>query len=189
MKDNILTDSSILTIPSFNLKHDSSDVSFAFRTMEYIFDKTGGQPDIPHRHNYYTVVWARKACGKHFIDYREYNIQPNVVFFVSPGQVHQVVLNSRPQGMAIMFTKEFLIRHDISIDFFSNLGLFFDHPDMPPIHVDNEIANKLDNIGKEVEKVFESDQTYKGDAIGAWLKLFLIECNKVVDITEVSNTQ
>lgn len=168
-------------IPSVNLVHNDEETLFAIRTMEYIWKKTGGKPDKPHRHNYYTILWSKHACGKHHIDYREYKIAPNYVFFVSPGQVHQVVLDKEPQGFVIMFTTQFLLEQNINLNFFSNLGLFHDHPDMPPLPIDDMVSNKLEMIGNEINNIFESKQNYKNESLGAWLKLFMIECNKVTD--------
>jgi len=50
-----------------------------------------GKPDTPHRHNYYTVLLVKKAKGKHIIDFKEYALIGNQVFFVGPEQVHQIV--------------------------------------------------------------------------------------------------
>ena len=189
MNDSLFSDLDKNNIPNIDLMHHEDKVSFAIRTTEYIYDKTEGKPDIPHRHNYYTIIWTKKACGIHNIDYREYKIEPNIVFFVSPGQVHQVIMNIRPEGMVIMFTREFLVKNDINIEFLTNLGLFYDHPEMPPLRVNHSVADKLDSMGREMKKIYDSDDNYKEEAIGAWLKLFLITCNKISDENTNTNTQ
>ena len=189
MKDNVFVDSNKFAIPAFDLMHQNQKVEFAFRTLEFIYDKTNGRADVPHRHNYYTVLWVKEASGNHLIDYRDHALLPNTVFFVSPGQVHQVVATSRPSGVAIMFTCDFLSKNNIDRSFITNLGLFSDFPDTPPIRTNNEANAKLQMITDQISFVFESDQSFKVDAIGAWLKLFLIECNKLVVNTPEKNPQ
>lgn len=189
MKDNVFTDSEKYIIPSFDLMHQNQKVEFAYRTMEYIFDKTGGRADVPHRHNYYTVLWVRQAQGKHIIDYREHNLGPDKVFFVSPGQVHQVITANRPLGAAIMFTCDFLNKNHIDRGFITNLGLFSDFPDTPPIQTNEKANEKLQMITDQIGAAFDSDEHFRADAIGAWLKLFLIECNKLIENRPLQNPQ
>ena len=176
-------------IPSFELEHNEQQVDFAFRTMEEIHVRVGNTPDIPHRHNYFTIMWASKACGQHFIDYKEHLIRPNYIFFVNPGQVHQVITFGEPEGKVIMFTRDFLTQNMISEDFLVNLGLFSDKADTPPIQVNNKAANKLEVIANQIEETFKSNEPFKSDLLGAYLKLFLIECNKYAPVPEINNTQ
>ncbi|MFT3739031.1 MAG: helix-turn-helix domain-containing protein [Breznakibacter sp.] len=189
MKDSVFTDSDKYTIPSFDLMHRSQKVEFAFRTMEYIFDKTQGRADVPHRHNYYTVLWVKRAEGKHIVDYREHDLGSDKVFFVSPGQVHQVITTSRPLGVAIMFTCDFLNKNHINRDFITNLGLFSDFPDTPPIQTNLFVNAKLQMITEQIGVAFESEEHFRSETIGAWLKLFLIECNKLMENRPLQNPQ
>jgi len=176
-------------IPSYELSHEGEKMLFAFRTMEEIFIRTKGKPDTPHRHNYYTVLWARKACGKHFIDYVEYPIKPNQIFFVSPGQVHNVNTDPDPQGIVLMFTREFLLKNYINEDFIINMGLFSDITNIPPLQIDNKGSKRLSEITKNISEAFRENSPFKNDLIGAHLKLFLIECNRYAIKPETENIQ
>ena len=131
------------TIPSLDLTHNNEKVSFAFRTMEDIHERNGNTPDLPHRHEYYTILWAKKVCGQHFIDYIEYPIRPNFIFFVNPGQIHQVITYGNPEGYVIMFTPEFLSQNQISEEFILNLGLFSCSTGTPPLQINDDDAVKL----------------------------------------------
>lgn len=178
MKDNFFYENKKASIPSIDLEHDKEKVSFAFRTMQGIEKNSNGQQDIPHRHNYYTIIWAKKAYGKHYIDYREYDIKPNKVFFVGPGQVHQVLVQKNATGDVILFTREFLNRYYINEDFIHNLGLFSDVPNTPPLSITPEGAEILENITGNISSAMREDAPFKYERIGAYLKLFLIECNR-----------
>jgi len=180
MKDSVFTETEKYVIPSLDLTHQNEKVAFAFRTLEYIYDRTGGKPDVPHRHNYYTVLWTRQACGKHFIDYHEYNMEQDMIFFVTPGQVHQVVTESKPSGFAIMFTCDFLLKNQINHQLINNLGLYAESTGTPPMKVNPFVTNQLEMIVQQMAHCFDNDQPYRQESIGAWLKLFLIECNKLV---------
>jgi len=111
---------------------------FVMKTMEEIDEQLGGISDKPHRHNYYTIIWPTAATGKHVIDFKEYPILPNHVFFVSPEQVHQVVTDPEPKGYVILFTLEFLEKNSIRSDFIANLKLFQKSDETPPLPLTHE---------------------------------------------------
>lgn len=91
-------------IYSMDLLYEGAPMPFVIKTMEEIDDQLGGIADTPHRHNYYTIIWPVEATGKHIIDFREYLILPNHLFFVSPEQVHQIITDPAPTGFVILFT-------------------------------------------------------------------------------------
>jgi AraC-like DNA-binding protein len=157
--------------------------------MEEIHANIGNTPDIPHRHDYYTVLWAKNVCGLHYIDYVEYPIKPKSIFFVNPGQVHQVVTFGKPEGVVIMFTRDFLHQNMISEEFLINLGLFSDSDATPPLEVNDTFSSKLEIIVNNIKQVFRGNNPFRGDLLGAYLKVFLIECNNIAPIPEIENLQ
>jgi AraC family transcriptional activator of pobA len=166
-------------IPTQELTHQNEKVFFAFRTMEENHERTGGKPDVPHRHDFYTIILVKNATGKHFVDYVEYPIKPGVLFFVSPAQVHQVIVEGGvPEGDIIMFNQEFLVRNSIHEDFILNLGLFSCSTGTPPIEVPDSDFGKLMSLSGEINKTFQNNSPYKFETIAAYVQLFLIECNK-----------
>lgn len=180
---------SLKHIPSLELMHNGERVAFALRTMKEVNQHLKNQPDVPHRHNYYTVLWATCTTGTHMIDYKEFPIDPGVVFFVSPGQVHKVITEKEPEGYVLLFTEEFLNHNYIPREFITNLGLFSDMAATPPIQLDQKGTESLLHISKHIEDLFRSKDPYREEAIGAYLKLFLIECNTYVPSNRSENTQ
>jgi len=176
-------------IYSLDLVYNGAPAQFVFKTMEEIDAIAGGIADYPHRHNYYTVIWPFGATGRHVIDFREYQITRDHIFFVSPWQVHQVITDPGPSGYVILFTPEFLERNSIRNDFVSNLRLFRDSDDTPPLPVDSEMASKLKVFADNMKAAFESNDEMYLETAGAYLKLFLIECNGHCSLSPVSNLQ
>lgn len=176
-------------IYSIDLKHNGVSVPYAFRRMEDISAVQGGAADAPHRHNYYTVIWSFTARGKHVIDFREYDLAPDQIFFVSPWQVHQVIADPRPTGVVILFTPEFLQKNSIKEDFISNLRLFRSSDETPPLPVTKEMSERLFEFSEGMRIAFESDDEMKYDTIGAYLKLFLITCNGHCSLHPETNPQ
>ncbi len=172
-----------------DLQYEGAPVPFVIKTMEEIDRALGGIADDPHRHNYYTVIWSFTATGKHIIDFKEYEIQPNHIFFVSPEQVHQIVTDPNPTGYVILFTPEFLAQNSIRSDFISNLKLFQSSDETPPMALNPHMTETLKAFTLQMETAFRSEQELRFESIGAYLKLFLITCNGHCSLTPQNNTQ
>lgn len=165
-------------IPEYTLLVDGKLVDFVFRTTQEIEVRNGGKQDIPHRHNYYTVLFIANGKGKHWIDYTEFDIENKSLFFVSPGQVHQVVAEPGIQGYVLLFTKEFLLQHQISESLITDIGLFSDIYNVPPIMLCGEGYDRMEGFLKQIKVAYQNNDVYSSEAISAWLKLFIIECNR-----------
>jgi len=176
-------------IYSIDLLYNGKPAPFVLKTMEEIDEAAGGIADKPHRHNYYTVIWPFAATGKHVIDFREYPISRNNIFFVSPWQVHQVITDPNPTGYVILFTPEFLEKSSIRNDFILNLRLFRDSDETPPLPVDEKMASRLKVFADNMKSAFESQSEMYLETAGAYLKLFLIECNGHCSLQPGSNLQ
>jgi AraC family transcriptional regulator, transcriptional activator of pobA len=176
-------------IYSLDLIYAGAPASFVMRSMEDIEREQGGFSDDPHRHNFYSVIWSFSATGKHIIDFHEYAIEPRSIFFVSPWQVHQVITNPGPKGLVILFTPEFLQKNSIREDFISNLRLFRDSDETPPLPLNETASLMLMGYADAMNFAFESSDEMKYETIGAYLKLFLIQCNGLCSLFPDNNTQ
>jgi len=176
-------------IYSLDLLYNGAPMPFVIKTMEEVDKQLGGISDDPHRHNYYTVIWPVTATGKHVIDFKEYPILPNHVFFVSPEQVHQIITDPNPTGYVILFTPEFLGKNSIREDFIANLKLFQKSDETPPLPLTERMIDPLKMFAEQMLSAFQSENDMRFETIGAYLKLFLIECNGHCSLFPGSNTQ
>lgn len=146
--------------------------------MEDIHDRNDEVIEHPHRHSYYTVIWCNEGKGTHHIDFQTYPVTDHSLFFVSPDQVHQVKTEGKPNGVVLLFTPMFLDRSGIGSHFISDLNLFRDCGVTPPLKVSPGMGEELQNYIDGMWKSYESNDAFKLDRIGAFLKLFLIRCNE-----------
>lgn len=68
------------------------------------------QVEVPfsHRHFFYAVYWIHQGSGIHVIDFEEYEIKPNRIFFVKPEQIHFLHNDTMMEYSALQFTEEFM---------------------------------------------------------------------------------
>ncbi len=171
------------------LNPENKDASFMVKTMEEVYDDHKGQPDEAHRHDYYVILLIKKGKGLHRIDFKQYSIEGSEVFFVSPGQIHQLIEETRPSGYIITFSKDFILQNGINECFISDINLFRDYESCPSIKVDGETWTKLEQSVDNMLSCLKTDSKFKLEAVSAHLKLFLITCNDANPLTEEMHAQ
>ena len=153
----------------------SPELMFQLQSMRQIYDNAAGQVDVAHRHNYHTALLVEKASGKHLIDYNTYDFGIRQVHLVSPGQVHQVIVDAKPKGHVITFSKAFLISNGISLDFINNINLFNAFGNTQPIGLNSEVFKKLSGFVDMMQDCEGLSSNHKLRALGSLLQLFLIQ--------------
>lgn len=166
------------------VNRDDASVHFRIAKMEDYYELRNGKVDTPHRHNYYTVLLVKKATGKHIIDFKEYDLTNDLVFFVSPGQVHQVIEYEKSFGYILTFSTQFLMHSNIPLSFIEDINLFNDYGLWPPMDLEDNQRVILEKYCEEILSFYHSNIKFKNDAIGASLKLFLIYCNNLCNLSE-----
>lgn len=173
----------------YNPQHANLQSSLHLQRMEDIFAKAKGKTDTPHRHDYYTLIWSQAGEGRHVIDFNEYPLSPNAVFFVSPGQVHQVINLTEPRGWVITFSKAFLQHHHISEEFIERINLFNGFAEQPPLFLSEPTAKKMQAIFEMMEKDYYEPGEHQIGLLSAYLKIFLIHCVNTCDRGEPDPTE
>ena len=156
--------------------------------MEEIYEKHAGKPDEPHRHDFYTILFIKSARGKHIIDFHEFELGYSQAFFISPGQVHQLLEEEKSIGYSMVFSTQFLAENNIPLSFIEDLNLFNDYGMRPPLEIKSEDMSKLEYHCEEMLKFYGSSDKFRMQALGSQLRLFLIYCNSICSIP-IDHTQ
>ncbi|MBZ0242684.1 MAG: AraC family transcriptional regulator [Bacteroidales bacterium] len=166
---------------------EKENLSFGIAKMEDIYTKRKRQVDEPHRHNFYTVLIINKAKGLHIIDFNTYDLANQQLFFVAPGQVHQVIEREKSIGFSMTFSNQFLVENSIPISFIESLNLFQNYGQSPPLMPSKKQFDAIEQYANQIFILFNSDENMKRLSIGAFLKLLLIECNNICAINPIES--
>jgi len=165
----------------------NENVSFGISKMEDIYTMRKGKIDEPHRHNFYTVLIINKATGVHKIDFNSYKLKNKQLYFVAPGQVHQLEEKEKSIGYSITFSTEFLVENSIQLSFIESLSLFNSYGQSPPLMPKDEKFLKVENFAKEIHSLNNGNDLMKEMSIGSFLKLLLIECNNLCSFNPIES--
>jgi len=61
-----------------------------------------------HRHQFYTFILVTSGAGSHDIDFETYDLKPNRLFLIAPGQIHAWNDLKKVSGFVVMFTDTFV---------------------------------------------------------------------------------
>ncbi|WP_420400827.1 helix-turn-helix domain-containing protein [Flagellimonas sp.] len=80
--------------------------NFIIRDIAQLLEKIPMVQEL-HRHDFYFVLALEHASGQHHIDFTPYPVGKHCVFFMRPGQVHDLQLDSGSTGFVLQFTSDF----------------------------------------------------------------------------------
>ena len=92
-------------------KGPTSPGRFTIRKVQDLLDGEDLFQDL-HRHDFFFMLVLEKGNGTHEIDFTPYNILDNTVFFLRPGQVHQLQLKAGSTGYLMEFDTGFYHPND-----------------------------------------------------------------------------
>lgn len=148
----------------------------------------------PHRHDdFYEILFITQGEGVYTIDMQDYVIKPYTIFFVSPGQIHELVLSEDVQGFIFLFTSSFYHFNKtdpyklFELPFFYNLA-----QETPPLYLENEVErqNFIDLFKKAIQENYLKLADNE-EVIRALLDLVLIQSKRIypVHVTEESTNK
>jgi AraC-like DNA-binding protein len=136
---------------------------FALHLQEHLFIRE------PHKHNFYIILIVTQGTGSHTIDFKEFEVKPGTVFFMTPGQVHSWELSKDADGFVIFFTQQFYAReypHKMLFDFpFFNALLY--NPVLSIAKAMREImlSRYLDILLIELTRIFQPKVAGTGSTV------------------------
>lgn len=110
----------------------------------------------PHKHNFYEIFLIKKGNINQSVDYQNFTLEDNSLFFISKGQLHiwQTTENAE-QGYRLMFTEDFLMQYIMHENFLFEL-IYLDNVYQNPflkLHLDDSlIITYFDCLYQEFNK-------------------------------------
>lgn len=167
-------------LPLYQLEEtENNTVQFELHEMPSFFDFNGNHPFEPHLHSFYQIIWFKKGEGIHSVDFKEYPVSDNTMFFLSPGQIHCFDRLHRPEGIILHFNESFLADEDKSESVFLKYNVFNAFDAVPYFHISETIAQRLDFIKRSMEQEISNVELFAHrDYLKSLVKLFLIEVQR-----------
>lgn len=140
------------------------------------------EPNIDefHKHTFYEILWTKSGESKQIIDYNEYEVKPNSLFFISPNQVHYFEEWKPLTGGTILFTEDFYLLNHNNKDILFELS-FLDNLYVNPciMFTENEFSEILYLINQIEKEHTRNDRN--PSIIQAYLHILLAQVQRHID--------
>lgn len=143
--------------------------------MPDFFHKNGDAPKQAHIHTFYQIIWFQQGAGVHYVDFKEYPITDNTLFFISPGQIHYFDDNNSSKGIIIHFNESFLSDEGSSENVFLKYNVFNAFDAVPYYKIMPKDSQRLEYIAEEMKLEKENIKAFAHkDYLKYLVKMFLI---------------
>jgi AraC-like DNA-binding protein len=167
-------------LTTYYLQEDKhSGLEFEMQFMPRFFSDHPCGPMEPHRHDFYQIIWFQHGHGIHHVDFADYPVTDNTIFFISPGQVHAFDSNIDFKGVIIHFNASFLNDEDSPESLFLKYNVFNTYNSAPYYNVTNEEADRLMSIVDELDREYSLTGAFAHhDYMKSLIRLFLIRVQR-----------
>lgn len=141
-------------------ERENQKESFVIHNLSHLVKEDLYIPKIPHMHSFFQILYVSKGTGIHYVDFQELEIEDNTIFFLSPGQVHDLRFTSAdPEGVMINFREEFFNDFLSQKDFINSLPVFSKNGKSGFRKVDR-CKNELESTFSKIFQTLKSSSTY-----------------------------
>ncbi len=108
-----------------------SGLEFELHLMPQFFNSAVCLEQSSHTHTYYQIIWFRRGYGIHQVDFVDYPVDDNTLFFIAPGQVHSFHGSRDCEGVIIRFNASFMADEQSSESIFLKYDIFNAYDSLP----------------------------------------------------------
>ncbi|WP_111709614.1 helix-turn-helix domain-containing protein [Lutibacter citreus] len=155
------------------------DPSFPFIITQFGIMSRKAQATIPHRHDYYEILFIEEGAGQHIIDYESYKIKTPAFYFLSKGQIHFWKLEKGLEGKVLLFPREFLIPPATAFNHEGDLAIFNTLSKAPFVNINNANCTKIQELFKGINEEFLRKSDSSLSMLRAYVHILLVSLFRI----------
>ncbi|SFD75905.1 transcriptional regulator, AraC family [Chitinophaga sp. CF118] len=144
--------------------------SFEIHAIEWAEKMEKANDNVPHRHDYFEIVWVKEGAGTCLIDLECMDLTSNHVYCLSPGQLHQFRANNDLRGYVLSFTPDFLLMPEGTPTLISRQKYACSRA----IKVSEEMKTEMEDLLLKMMKEYDNFFLLRSEILKGLLKIFLI---------------
>lgn len=134
-----MTDKKTKSVPLYGIEIFSRKEGKRQYEVEVFDSNRHFEVHYPHRHDFFEILFLTNGSGTHTIDFKDYIIKPNSIFFLSPGQIHSISLSKDIYGYIFLFSPEFFLINKTDKNKIFEFPFFYNTSDEnPPLELQKE---------------------------------------------------
>ncbi|MCA9951871.1 MAG: helix-turn-helix domain-containing protein [Anaerolineales bacterium] len=163
-------------IPLYRFRYADENI-FPFEIARFEDKLIATAAQQPRRDMFFNIFWIAAGIGEYYIDFTHYNIRPNTLFCIGPGQIHYCKTEKPIKGYALFFEEELF--HITGLNaFFEKVDLFKTFGNESAIYFSDQAAQYINQLVSGLFIEYSHEQFGRVDAIVARLQLLLIQAQR-----------
>ncbi|MBL4708964.1 MAG: helix-turn-helix domain-containing protein [Flavobacteriales bacterium] len=159
-------------------------LQFEIHSLEEYVLKNRHHNSTPHSHSFYQIIWFHKE-GKHFVDFKCYDIKENSVLFVAKNQIHSFDKETEHKGILIHFNERFLMQSDV--DIFLKYKVF-NEQNQTCYQINKEVIQQSEILINQIRtELMNQDKFAHQQLIRYYLKSLLIVLERMQGINQATD--
>lgn len=143
-----------------SIRSDTDHADFLIMEFgEYL--ENNPQLVFPHRHNFYHMVHFTSGKGKFTIDFKNFTVNANQVYFMIPGQVHTWDFAEKPTGYIIHFSSDFFDTFLLRSDYLQQFSFLCGEAKQQVIDISPEMHGKQLSLLQDLLQIAKSTRSAK----------------------------
>ncbi len=132
-----------------------------------------------HVHDFYEILWFQSEGGKHTVDFQEYDVHENMIFFLTPGQTHYFDGETKHTGVIIKLCTDFLRDDADDADRFLKYNVLNAFDQSPYFTISPDGASRLKDLFRHLEEEQQlSDGMIHAEMLRTLVKLFMLTAQR-----------
>ena len=157
----------------------SIDPSFPLVVTQFDLMSQRAQAQVPHRHDYYEMIFLEEGEGQHIIDYESYPIKTPAFYFLSKGQIHFWELKKGLAGKVLLFPREFLIPPATAYNHEGDLALFNSLSKAPCVEINKDNYSKIAVLLEEINAEYMRKSDCSLSMLRAYIHILLVNLFRI----------
>jgi len=154
------------------------NLEFEILDLDPIYQAKKKMMTVPHRAQFYHILWIEKGSGTHFVDFNPISIEDNAILFIPHNSVNVFDKNGTYHGKTILFTNNFFCKNNSDLQFLQTSMLFSDLYNIGKIKVNQQLSDLrvfLNSIETEYNRKPDSVQY---EVLHNMLHVFLLQAER-----------
>ncbi|HEY5390852.1 MAG TPA: helix-turn-helix domain-containing protein [Hanamia sp.] len=164
-----------------NPNKTNHEFPFEINSLQRIYENNESYFNTPMSNNNFEIIWIVKGSGFHYLDMQRNDIKNNGIYFIKPGQVHQLQLIDKPEGYILSFSESFLSIENQESNSTYHTSLFKMFASTDAITVDSEALPDMKNIAEKMVNEFENNHLFRTEILRRYFKIWLIYITRQVE--------
>lgn len=136
---------------------------------------------VPHRHDFFEIIWLRSGRGHVRSDLRSFPITPRTLFITSPGQIHAWELEGDARGEIASFSEEFFAVTSDQPGLLAKMPFLYAGPLDPILHLDAREGRRIDRVFSQLHGEAAEPAPGRDDLVRAYLTILLTLARQAFD--------